>query len=394
MKKPILLVIAFVLLAGAVGGFAYFQYVMKPELIKKAMLSQPRPTASVLAEVATADSWRRAVPAIGTLAAVQGIDVAPEAAGIVQSVGFKSGQEIEEGTLLIELDDGTEQASLKAAQAQLRNSRVSLKRQRELLDRGNTSRSSYDTAIASRDSDAAEVERIRALIAEKSILAPFSGRLGIRKVDLGQYVSAGTVLVSLQQLDPIYLDFPVPEQQLELIKVGYDVELAVDAFPKGKFTGKVTTIDSRVEQSTRNILVRAELANPSKQLLPGMFANVRVLAPEAEAVVAIRRTTISYSLFGDTVFVATPDVAKPDAAKDAKDKKAAPADAKSAPAIFTLEQRRVTLGEQRGDLVAVIDGVKAGEHVVTGGQNKIFHGQKVTLSKVPPLKVPSDRPKP
>lgn len=384
MKKPIILGIVFILLAGVIGGFAYFEYVMKPEIIKKAVLGQARPTVGVVAEVATAESWRRAVPAIGTLAAIQGINVAPETAGVIQSIGFKSGQEIEEGTLLVELDDGTEQASLKSAQAQLRNSQVSLKRQRELLDRGNTSRSNYDTAVASRDSDAAEVERMRALIAEKSILAPFSGRLGIRKVDLGQYVSAGTVLVSLQQLDPIYVDFPVPEQLLELITVGDDVEIAVDAFPKGKFTGKVETIDSQVEQSTRNILIRAQLPNPAKLLLPGMFAKVRVLEPKAQPVVAIRRTAVTYSLFGDTVFVAKPDAAT--------DKKAAGAKAEAAK--FTLEQRRVTLGEQRGDQIAVIDGVKAGEHVVTGGQNKIFNGQKVTLSKVPPLKAPSDRPKP
>ena len=389
MKKPILLGVVFILLAGVIGGFAYFEYAMKPEIIKKAILGKAQPTSEVVTEVATAESWRRAVPAIGTLSAVQGIDVASETPGIVQSIGFKSGEEIEVGTLLIELDDGTEQASLKAAQAQLRNSQVSLKRQRELLDRGNTSRSNYDTAIASRDSDAAEVERIRALIAEKSILAPFSGRLGIRKVDLGQYVSAGTVLVSLQQLDPIYVDFPVPEQQLDLISVGDDVELRVDAFPKGTFNGKVTTIDSQVEQSTRNILVRAELANPAKQLLPGMFANVRVMEPKAQDVVAIRRTAITYSLFGDTVFVA-----KPDASGAENGKKEAATDAKSEPPKYTLEQRRVTLGEQRGDQIVVVDGVKAGEHVVTGGQNKIFNGQKVTLSKVPPLKAPSERPKP
>ena len=389
MKKLILLGVVFILLAGVIGGFAYFEYVMKPEIIKKAILGKVQPTSEVVTEVATAESWRRAVPAIGTLSAVQGIDVAPETPGIVQSIGFTSGEEIEAGTLLIELGDGTEQASLKAALAQLRNSQISLKRQRELLGRGNTSRSNYDTAIASRDSDAAEVERIRALISEKSILAPFSGRLGVRKVDLGQYVSAGTVLVSLQQLDPIYVDFPIPEQHLDLIKVGDDVELRVDAFPKGKFSGKVTTIDSRVEQSTRNILVRAELANPAKQLLPGMFVNVRVLESKAQDVVAVRRTAITYSLIGDTIFVAKPDA--PDAQKD---KKEAAADAKSEPPKYTLEQRRVTLGEQRGDQIVVVDGVKAGEHVVTGGQNKIFNGQRVALSKVPPLKAPTERPKP
>ena len=389
MKKTALLAIAFLILAGAVGGFAYFEYVMKPAAIKKSLAGRTQPAASVIAEAATSQSWRAAVPAIGTIQAIQGIDVAPEVAGVIQTLGFKSGQEIEAGTMLIELDDGTEQASLKSAQAQLQNSRTSLKRQRELLDRGNTSRSSYDSAIATRDSDAAEVERIEALIAEKKVLAPFSGQLGIRQVDVGQYVSAGTVLVSLQQLDPIYVDFPVPEQQLEMVAVGDDVEVTVDAFPKGKFTGKVTTVDARVDQATRNILIRAQLANPAKQLLPGMFANVKVLAPQAQQVVTIPRTAITYSLFGNTAFVAKP-AADPKAA--AADKP--PATDKKAPPEFTLEQRRVTLGEQRGDLVAVLDGIKAGEQVVSAGQNKLFNGQKVHLSKVPPLKAPADRPRP
>jgi len=392
MKKPILLGIVFILLAGVLGGFSYFEYVMKPEIIRKAVLGAPQPTPSVVAEIAKTESWRRAVPAIGTLTAVQGIDVAPETAGVIQTIGFESGQDVEAGTLLVELDDGTEQASLKAAQAQLRNSQVSLTRQRELLDRGNTSRSNFDTAVASRDSDAAEVERIEALIAEKSIMAPFSGKLGIRQADIGQYVSPGTSLVSLQQLDPIYVDFPVPEQQLAQIAAGDDVDVRVDAFPATGFSGKVTTVDSQVNQSTRNILVRAQLANPQKQLLPGMFANVRVLEPQPQEVVTIRRTAVTYSLFGDTVFVAKPDettAAKPDAAAEAN-----PDAAKPAPATYTLEQRRVTLGEQRGDLIAVTDGIKSGEHVVTGGQNKIFNGQKVTLSEMSSLKAPSDRPKP
>ena len=392
MKKPILLGIVFVLFAGVIGGFAYFEYVMKPEIIKKAILGQPQPTPSVVTEAANAEAWHRAVPAIGTLSAVQGIDVAPETAGIIETLGFESGEDVEAGTLLVELDDGTEQASLKSAQAQLRNSQVNLTRQRELLDRGNTSRSNFDSAVAARDSDAAELERIQALIAEKSILAPFSGKLGIRQVDIGQYVSAGTVLVSLQQLDPIYVDFPIPEQQLNQVAVGDDVEVLVDAFPKGKFTGKVTVIDAQVNQSTRNILVRAQLANPDKQLLPGMFANVRALAPQPQQVVTILRTAVTYSLFGDTVFVAKPDAVQSDKPGDASASGAA--DAKPAAETFTLEQRRVTLGEQRGDLISVLDGVKAGERVVTGGQNKIFNGQKVTLSKVQPLKAPSDRPQP
>ncbi len=387
MKKTALLAIAFLILAGALGGFGYYHYVMKPAQEKKALFERPRPPATVSAIAAEGASWRSTIPAIGTVKAFQGVDVAAEAAGTVESISFTSGADVERGAILVILNLTTETAELKAAQAQLKDSERKLARQRTLKSRGVASGQNLDDAIATRDSDRAEVERINALIAEKRIIAPFSGQLGIRQVDIGQYVTAGEVLVSLQQLDPVYVDFPIPEQRLESIAIDDDVDVVADAFAGKTFTGKITSIDVQIDQSTRNILVRARFANPDKQLLPGMFANVKVIEAAAQNVVTVARTAVTISLLGDSVFVAKPDTAKPAAAKP---------DVAKAPSepLFTLEQRRVTVGEQRDGKLAITSGLKAGEMVVVAGQNKIFNGQKVHLAKTPALQATTPRPRP
>ncbi|MEX0759026.1 MAG: efflux RND transporter periplasmic adaptor subunit, partial [Tistlia sp.] len=303
---------------------------------------------------------------------------APETAGLVDAIEFDSGREVEEGDLLLELDTNVERAQLKAAEAQLTQSQADLGRQQELVQRGNTPRSSFDAAVAQRDSNAAEVERIRALIAQKVILAPFPGRLGIRQVDVGQFVSAGDTLVTLQQLDPIYVDFPIPEQSIEQVAIGLEVQIAVDAFPETEFAGKVAFIDARVDQETRNLLVRAQVANPDKRLLPGMFANVNVLQASSEEVVTVPRTAISYSLYGDSLYVVTqPEGGEP----------AGPG------SVVDIERRFVKTGATRGERVAVTEGIKSGEQVLTGGQNKVYPGQKVKISDKPALQAPDQTPK-
>lgn len=378
MKRTLIFIVVFVVLAALVGGFAYFQFVMKPQMIQQAMQGQQQPPTAVSAVAAETESWRPGLPAIGTFEAIQGIDLAAEVSGLVDSIQFESGQRVRQGDLLLELDNDVEQAQLKAAEAQLKQSQADLARQQELLQRGNTPRSSYDAAVAQRDSNQAEVERIRALIAEKVILAPFAGQLGIRQVDLGQYVSAGDTLVTLQQLDPIYLDFPIPEQQIAELAVGQDVVAVVDAYAQQSFSGKVAFIDARVDQETRNILVRARLDNPDRRLLPGMFANVTVLKDQSEQVVTVPRTAVSYSLYGDSVFV----VKEPEGG--------APA---GPDAVVELERRFVKTGRTRENRVSIVEGVKAGERVVTAGQNKLYPGQKVKLTAEPALKAPAETPK-
>jgi RND family efflux transporter MFP subunit len=306
--------------------------------------------------------------------------------GLVRTIHFDSGQLVEAGVPLVELDDFVEQADLKSDIAQLKKSELDLQRQRELLARGNTPQSNYDSALASRDTAAAALERTKAQIAQKAIKAPFRGRLGIRKVSLGQYVSPGTALVTLQKLDPIFVDFPVPEQSLDVLQNGQTVETQVDAFPGETFKGVIRSVDAKVSQETRNVLVRAEVANADRRLLPGMFANVNVLAGAPNEVVTLPRTAVVYSLYGDSVYVVKKAGAQPE-------KASAGASANPAAETLTAERRFVRVGETRGDRVAVTEGVKAGEEVVTTGQIKLQPNARIRIDNRAPLQAPAVRPK-
>jgi membrane fusion protein (multidrug efflux system) len=375
--------IALIILALLIGGLAYFQLIFKPKMIKDFLSKQAPPPATITAEPAAKADWVERLPAIGTLIASQGVDVASQVAGIVTELGFESGQDVEKGVKLVQLDISVEQADLASAEATLREADVSYKRQTDLLVKSVTSEATVDTALAKRDTAAAAVNRIKALIAQKSILAPFAGRLGIRKVEVGQYVSPGLALVTLQALDPIWVDFPMPEQNIGKLKTDQDVELTVDAFPKQIFKGKVTSLDARVSQDTRTLLVRGTLPNPDRKLLPGMFANVAVLAGAPAAVISVPRTAITYSLYGDSVYVV-----KPTSGMAASPDKLGPDD------VFEIERRFVTLGQVRDDLVAVTSGLKAGEVVVTTGQVKLNNGGRVKIDNSQALKPPPELPKP
>ena len=226
------------------GGLAYFQFAIKPTMIKTFMAAAfaPKPTA-VTAEAVKVEKWPPELTAIGTLRAYQGVIIAPQAAGVVTAKHFESGDDVEAGAPLINIDNSVEQADLANGLAQLKNAEATLVRQKTLLVQGNTPQSTVDAAIAARDSAAATVERTRAVIAQKAIRAPFAGRLGLRNVDIGQYVAVGTSLVTLQQLDPIYADFPVPEEALRSLAVGQRVSMTVDAIPGRSFEGKIEAIE-------------------------------------------------------------------------------------------------------------------------------------------------------
>ena len=246
-RRPIVFVVVLALLAALTGGLAYFQFFIKPNIVKGFISAAfaPKPTA-VVAEVVKAEKWPPELTAIGTLRAYQGVAIAPQAAGDVAAIHFKSGDDVGAGALLMNIDDSVEQADLANGLAQLKNAEVTLTRQKTLVVQGNTPQSTVDTALATRDSAAATVERTRAVIAQKAIRAPFAGRLGLRNVDLGQYVAVGTSLVTLQQLDPIYADFPAPEEALRSLAVGQKVTMTVDAIPGRSFEGKIEAIDARV----------------------------------------------------------------------------------------------------------------------------------------------------
>jgi RND family efflux transporter MFP subunit len=363
-----------VVIVAVVGGLSYFQLVLKPTIVKNAISAAfaPKPTA-VAVEEAKVEQWPPQLSAIGTLRAFQGIVVAPQVAGVVSAIHFQSGDDVPAAAPLVDLDTSVEEADLANGLAQLKNANVTLDRARALIANGNTPQSTVDAALAARDSAAASVEHTRAVIAEKTIKAPFAGRLGLRNVDLGQYVAAGVSLTTLQQLDPIYVDFSAPEGALANLVAGEETTLAVDSQPGRSFTGKVTAIDARVSADSRNVTVRAEFANPDHKLLPGMFADVTVTTGAPIDVLSLPRTAIVYSLYGNNAFVVVP--------------------AKSGDGLM-VERRFIRVGATRGERIAILDGVKVGEKVVIAGQIKLQPNSPVTIDQGGALPPPAETPKP
>ena len=385
-RRPLVFVVVLALLAAATGGLAYFQFVIKPVMVKNFMAAAfaPKPTA-VTAETVKAEKWPPQLTAIGTLRAYQGVVIAPQAAGVVTAKHFESGDDVEAGALLINIDDSVEQADLANGLAQLKNAEATLARQKTLVVQGNTPQSSVDAAIAARDSAAATVERTRAVIAQKAIRAPFSGRLGLRNVDIGQYVAVGASLVTLQQLDPIYADFPVPEEALRSLAVGQVASMTVDAIPGRSFQGKIEAIDARVSAESRNVTARAVFANPDRKLLPGMFANLTVTTGEPASVLTVPRTAIVYSLYGDNVFVvrAIPHGREQGGVSD-----------KGGPSGLIVDRRFVHVGPARGERIAIESGLREGEKVVTAGQIKLQAFMPVTIDETAALRPPAQTPRP
>lgn len=371
--------IALIIIGVLLGGLAYFKLVFMPQMIKGFLASQVPPPATITAEAAKAEEWVERLPAIGTLIASQGVEIASQVAGIVTGLGFESGQDVPVGSKLVQLDISVEQADFASAEAILKEADVSFKRQTDLLLKAVASEANVDTARAKRDSAEAALNRIKALIAQKAILAPFAGRLGIRHVELGQYISPGLAMVSLQALDPVWVDFPMPEQNVGKLRVGQTVQLSVDAYPGKVFAGTIASLDARVSQETRTLLVRGTLPNPDRTLLPGMFANVAVLSGEPTKVISVPRTAITYSLYGDSVYVL-------------KRKEDQPAPAKPEDTIYAVERRFIKSGQVREDRVAVTSGLKAGEQVVTTGQVKLTNGGLVKVDNSQALKAPTQRP--
>ena len=317
---------------------------------------------AVAAEEARIEKWAPEFTTIGTLRAYQGIPVAPEVAGMVTAKHFESGDDVEVGALLINLDDSIEQTDLAEGLSRLKNAEATLARLKVLVLQGNVAQKDVDAAIMTRDSAAATVERTRATIAHKAIRAPFAGRLGLRNVDLGQYVPVGTSLVTLQQLDPIYSDFPVPEEALGSLATGQAVNMTVNAIPGRSFKGKIEAIDARVSAESRNVTARAVFANSDLKLLPGMLANLTVTTGPPTSVLTVPLATIVYSLDGEDVFVVT-------VASHAREQGGVSDE--GGPSGLIVKRHFVRVGAARGERIAIEDGLIAGERVVTAAQIKL-----------------------
>jgi len=381
-------IITAAVIATLLGGLGYFQFVFKPQMIRSFLSQMTPPPATVTAEPARSERWSERLTSIGTLIAYQGVDVTSQVAGIVTEVLIESGTEVEHGTRLVQLDTSVEVADLASAIATRREAEVAYARQTDLMNKKVTSEANLDTARAKQETAQAAVKRIEAVIAQKAIAAPFSGRVGIRKVEKGQYVSAGMALVSLQALDPIRADFPMPEQHIGKLRAGQPIELTVDAYAREVFKGEIQSLDARVAQDTRTLLVRAILPNKERTLLPGMFANVTALVGQPADVVTLPRTAVTYSLYGDSVYVAKP-------ASEASGGKGVGAAAKAEPASAQLvaERRFVRTGQVREDRVEITFGLAVGEEVVTTGQLKLNPGAAIRIDRSQTLSPPPERPK-
>ena len=317
------------------------------------------PPTLVDSDFATLQSWPQTVATTTTLRASQGVEVTTETPGIVRSIHFDSGDSIEKGQLLISLDDTTEQAQLAAAKASAKLAQSELKRAEELRAARVISQSEFDAIQARADEAAALLNQIESTLSKKQIFAPFAGRLGIRHVDIGQYLTPGTPIVSLQSLDPLYADFTLPQRQIGLANPGFAVELQIDAYPDQSFSGSVESLSATVDPTTRSLTVRAKVQNPQQQLLPGMFGAATLIQPEPLQVVAVPGTAISYQSYGNSVFVVK---SSPDGQGQ------------------VVEQRFVTLGPAKGDFVAILDGLQAGEEVVSAGVFKLSNGAPILVS--------------
>jgi membrane fusion protein, multidrug efflux system len=335
---------------------------------------QPPPEA-VTTLVVREEPWEQTLDAIGTVTAVQGVVVSADMPGIVESISFDSGRAVKAGDVLVRLDVRQEKAQLTAAEAQRDLARLNLERIRGLKEQGVSSQSDYDGADAAAKQAEARVGEISATIGRKVIRAPFSGILGIRQVNLGQYLKGGDPVVPLQSLDPIHVDFSVPQQKIAQARVGSGVRVTAEGPPDAEAAGKITAIDSVVDETTRNVRVRATLANPKGFLRPGMFVRVGIVLPVMESVVAIPASAVRYAPYGNSVFIVS----------DLKGPKGE--------TYRGVRQQFVKLGSERGDQIAVLSGIKAGEEVVTSGAFKLRNGAAVLVNnEVQPGNNPSPKP--
>jgi len=364
MWKRMILMLTITIGLIAALGFVKFKQIQ--EAIAQGAAFQPPPEA-VTTIMAKREKWPATLNAIGTIAAVQGVTVSADLPGIVSRIAFESGASVHEGDLLVQLDTRQEQAQLAAIEATRDLARINFERLRGLVDEGAITRAEYDKAEAEEKQTAANVEEIRATIARKTIHAPFSGILGLRRVNLGQYLSPGDAVVPLQSLDPIYVNFGVPQQDSGQAAIGRNVRITVEDRTRIEFVGHVTAINSVVDEATRNIQVQATLANPKNILRPGMFVQTEVLLGESNAAVTLPASAISYAPYGDSVFVVS----------DMKD-----ANGRS---YRGVRQQFVKLGPSRGDQIAVLSGIKPGEEIVTSGVFKLRNGAAVSIdNKVQP----------
>ena len=359
IKKVFLTLVGLLLLVGALAGAKVFQF----KTMFAAGASIVPPPETVTTTEVRPDTWQPVLSAVGSVAAVQGVMLSAEEAGTVRHIAFESGATVKTGDLLLQLDTAVEQAQLRSAAAAADLARANLARARDLRAKSMVSQADLETAEAQTKQADAQQDNIRAVIGKKTLRAPFAGRTGIRQVNLGQFVNTGDPIVTLQAVDPVHVDFFLPQQRLAQLSVGMTVQVATDAFPDQRFEGKLTVINPEVDTATRNVRLQATLDNPQGWLRPGMFVNVAAALPLLEKVLMIPATAVLYAPYGDSVFII-------------EEKK----DEKTGAISKVLNQKFVHLGKTRGDFVVVTSGLEAGQTIVTTGVFKLRNGMAVVVN--------------
>ena len=357
-KRMVIMLAAVAVVFGGIFGFQLF----KAAMIKKFISAMGSPPQTVSAIKAGYSEWQSKVEAIGSLRAVLGSDLSLEVAGVVDTITFNSGDDVAQGKQLLKLRAGDDAARLESLQAMADLSEITYERDQKQFKMQAVSQATLDTDAANLKNAKAQVAQQQAILDKRILRAPFDGHLGVRVVDLGQYLSAGSVIVTLQALDPIFVDFFVPQQSVDQVRLGQTVTVKVDAFRDKTFTGEISALNPKVDTGSRNLQVRAVLQNPEHKLLPGMYATVDIAIGAPQNYITLPQTAISYNPYGDTVYVV-----------DSKG-----TDANGKPQLIA-RQTFVTAGATRGDQVAVLKGIGEGDTVVTAGQIKLHNGSAILI---------------
>jgi membrane fusion protein (multidrug efflux system) len=357
-KRMVIMLVAVAVVLGGIFGFQVF----KAAMIKKFMSAMASPPQTVSATKADSGEWQQKIEAVGSLRAVKGADLSLEVAGVVDSIAFNSGDDVAAGALLLRLRADDDVAKLQSLQATAELNDITLQRDQKQFKIQAVSQATLDTDAANLKNAKAQVAQQQAILDKKYLRAPFAGHLGIRSVDLGQFLSAGTAIVTLQAPDPIYVDFFVPQQAVARIRLGQAVTVKIDAYQDQAFSGELSALNPRVDANSRNVQIRATLKNADRKLLPGMYATVEIPTGAPQKFITLPQTAITYSPYGDTVYIV--------------DEKGKDADGKPQ---FVARQSFVTTGATRGDQVAVLKGVSEGDTIVTAGQIKLHNGSAVLI---------------
>jgi membrane fusion protein, multidrug efflux system len=375
-RRMVIMLAAVAIVFGGVFGFQAF----KAAMIKKFMSSMAQPPQTVTADKANFSSWQPKIAAVGGFRAVRGADLSLEVSGVVDSIAFNSGDDVEQGTLLMKLRAGDDEAKLESLQATADLNEITYDRDQKQFKLQAVSQATLDTDAANLKNAKAQVAQQKAILDKKFLRAPFAGHLGLRQVDLGQYLGAGTVIVTLQALDPIFLDFFVPQQAVDQVRLGQSIAVQVDAYKDQAFSGEISAVNPKVDANSRNVQVRATLKNADHKLIPGMYATVEIPTGAPQNLITLPQTAITFSPYGDTVYIV-----------DSKG-----VDSSGKPQLIA-RQSFVTTGATRGDQVAVLKGVNEGDLIVTSGQLKLHNGSTVLIdNSITPTadaapNVPSDR---